>query len=72
MDEEKELTTYLRAIKLEKSEKLVPENIKSGVKFLGVTGILESDGTVTLAEYDDDLELCKNILGRELDDGGEV
>lgn len=71
MSEEKELTTYLKAIKQEKSEKLIPENIKSGVKFLGVTGVLESNGTVTIPEYNDDIDLCVNILGRELD-GGEV
>ena len=63
---EKELTTYLKAIKKEKSEKLLPENLKSGIELFGVTGILDSGGTVSLEEYDKNIDLCKYILGQDL------
>lgn len=68
---EKELTTYLKSIKQEKTEKLYPENLKKGITLFGVTGILESDGTVSAEEYNDNIELCEYILGKELT-GGEV
>lgn len=68
---EKELTTYLKRIKQEKNEKLTPDILKSGITFLGVTGILESDGTTSVAEYEDNLELCQDILGKTIQTGGE-
>ena len=36
------LETNLRLIKQEKDEKILPENIKTGVQILGVTGTLET------------------------------
>lgn len=47
------LETNLRLIKQEKDEKILPENIKTGVQILGVTGTLEtgidtSDATATV------------------------
>ena len=41
---------------------LLPENIKDGVKVLGVTGTLEA-GPISQEDYDECLDIANNILG---------
>ena len=50
-----ELNNYLDAIKLEKDTKLLPENIREGVKVLGITGTLEELNTFDATATVDDV-----------------
>lgn len=55
-----ELEDNLRLILTEKTNKIIPENIKTGVNILGIDGVYE--GVIALEEYDDCLALANNIL----------
>jgi len=44
------LTEYLEAIKYEKDEKIIPENIKKGIRMLGIEGNFTSDANITEQE----------------------
>lgn len=62
-----DLYTNLELINLEKTQKIIPENIKSGVTILGVEGTLEAgnadySGTITPTEYASCLDLATDII----------
>ena len=66
-----ELQQNLDAILLDKNTNLKPENLKSGVTCLGITGTMDS-GAMTNADYQTCLQLSNDIMGNPAPSEGKI